>query len=91
MESESTLESLIDQAESVGITIRRAPAAEDASEHPGGAMVRLRGREILFLDPTASVEDRISVLGAALRGREEIKNSYLRPEIRELINGGPEE
>ncbi|MDY6913864.1 MAG: hypothetical protein SVT52_05355 [Planctomycetota bacterium] len=91
MESESTLNSLIDLAESVGITIRRAPAAEGSSDHPGGAMVRLRGREMLFLDPTASVEDQISVLGAALRGRDEIENSYLRPEIRELINGGTTE
>ncbi len=92
MDEYGQLRSLMDLAESVGITIRRAPAgsgspsgAGELGEHPGGALVRLRGKEILFLDPTASVVDRIAVVAAALAGKEEIENTYLPPEIRQLI------
>jgi len=86
MDPQVSLENLLELAEEMGITVRRIPAAAETSEHPGGALVRLRGEEILFLDPAASVPDQISVVAAALRGREEIENRFLPPEIRRLID-----
>jgi len=88
MEQASQLAALIDLAESLGITIRRTPAAGGAEGHPGGAIVQLMGREILFLDPTASVADQIDAVAGALRGREELAQRFLPPEIRALIDAG---
>ena len=78
---------MLDLIESLGITIRRAPAAGDDEDHPGGAMVRLKGREILFLDPTASLADQVSAAAASLRGRPELNDRFLPPEIRSAIEG----
>ncbi len=76
---------LVDLAEQLGIEVRPAPASE---AHPGGAMVRLRGREILFLDPAASTEEQIPVLVSALAGRAELQDRFLPPELRELLDAG---
>lgn len=86
MDVHTHLEALLDLAEEMGIVIRRAPAAGEAAEHPGGALVRLQGREILFLDPTASPSEQVAVAAAALHGRPELDNRFLRPEIRRLID-----
>jgi len=84
MDEYAQLRTLLDLAEAAGIAIRRAPADDD---HPGGAMVRLGGREILFLDPAASVADRIAVAAAALKGRPDIEGRFLPPKVRRLIDG----
>jgi hypothetical protein len=92
MDEYAKLRSLLDIVESFGIAIRRAPPRGDFAgigapdDHPGGALVRLRDQEILFLDPTASVADRIAVAAAALAGRREVEEMFLPPEIRELID-----
>ena len=86
MDPHVNLSRLLELAEEAGITVRRVPAAGDDAEHPGGAFVRLKGREMLLLDPTAAVCDQIVVVAAALRGRPEIENRYLTPEIRQLID-----
>jgi len=88
MEEQAKLNTLIDLAESLGIALRNAPAAAGSSEHPGGALVRLKAREILFLDPTASQADQIDAVAAALRGRAELASRFLPPEIRQLIDAG---
>jgi hypothetical protein len=74
---------LVDLAEDLGIEVRPAPASQ---AHPGGALVRLRGREILFLDPAASVEEQIPVLVSALAGRSELQDRFLPPDLRELLD-----
>ena len=88
MEQASQLAALIDLAESLGIAIRRTPAAGGSEGHPGGAIVKLMGKEILFLDPTASAADQIDAVAVALRGREELARRFLPPEIRDLIETG---
>ncbi len=90
MDEHAKLRALLDLAEGLGIEIRRAPSGvEQAGEgdRPGGALVRLRQREMLFLDPTASVADRIAVAAAALAGRKQLEQMYLPPEVRQLIEG----
>jgi hypothetical protein len=86
MDEHAQLRALLDLAESIGIEVRRAPPGEAPSgERPGGALVRLRDREILFLDPAASPADRIAVAAAALAGRSRLEDVFLPPEIRERI------
>ena len=92
MDEHAQLRYLLDLAETAGIVIRRAPAlpegevAAGRGGQPGGALVRLRGKEMLFLDPGASLADRIAVVAAALAGRSEIEDRFLPPEIRRRID-----
>ena len=84
MELNVQLASLLDLAESLDITVRRVVSSGGASEHPGGAMVNLKGREMLFIDPHAAVADQVELVASALQGRAELQDMFLRPEIREL-------
>ena len=86
MDDLSRLGALIDLAERLGIAIRRAPSAMESSEHPGGAWVRLRGKEMLFLNPVAPVKDQINVAVEALRRRQELADQFLPPELRDLLD-----
>lgn len=86
MEPPKLLAALIDLAQSLGMEVRRVPAGAETCASPGGALVRLRGRELLFLDPTASAADQISVVAEALAGRSELEDRFLPPEIRERID-----
>ena len=88
MDLHAKLRMLTELAESVGVDVRRAPRGCDPADHPGGALVQLRGRPVVFLDPTASLPDQISVLAEVLRQRREIQDRYLPPEIRETLEGG---
>jgi len=90
MDPDTHLRLLLDLVEEAGIVLRRAPSAGESPDHPGGALVRLKGKDILFLDPTAPVGDQIGVVAAALRGRTEVESRFLPPEIRELIDGHPD-
>ena len=85
MNPSEQLAALADLAESLGVEIRRAPAGE-GSGHPGGALVRLKGRDILFLDESASLPERIQVLAAALAGHEELASVFLPPVLREILD-----
>ena len=83
MDDHAKLRILLDLAESVGLTIRSAPPSDDGS---AGALVKLKGREILFLDTRSSPVDQVAVVAAALRGRDEVEAMYLQPEIRDTID-----
>lgn len=84
MDELSKLTALLELAEKVGIIVRQAPAS-DSSEHPGGALIRLGRREMLFLDPSAPTGDQLGAAAAALRGRPELEEMFLPPDIRELL------
>ena len=81
MEELTKLGKLLELAEQIGITIRRAPGAGLDSERPGGSLVRLRDSEMLFLDPTASTADQVAVVTNALRGRAELKDKFIPPGL----------
>lgn len=85
MDTYSQLSALLDLAEEIGLSVRLMPAAADGSDHPGGAMVRMKGKEVLFLDSQASVADRLAVVALALSGRKELEDRFLAPELREII------
>ena len=87
MDAEATIAYLIDLVQSLNIEVRPRPASGDSDDGPAGSMVRLRGQEILFLDPSAPPPDQVELLASVLRGRAEIENRYLPPEIRDAIDG----
>ena len=76
-------------AATLGIGLRRVPGAGQSGDHPGGALVRGRQEEMIFLDTTAAVEDQIDVVAAAIRGRPELQERFLPPELRELLEAQP--
>lgn len=86
MEAQEILAALIDLAEALEIEIRRAPPGTGSSGGPAGALVRLKGKEILFLDPLAAVADQIGVVAEALAGRQELEDRFLPPEIRDRLD-----
>lgn len=91
MDSASQLAALLDLAERMGIAVRRAPAsAMESAEHPGGAWVRLRGKEMLFLNPVAPTVDQISAVVEVLKDRPELAEQFLPPDLRALLEGPSE-
>jgi hypothetical protein len=86
MDSYQTIAELVELAAELGVEVRRAPAG-DPSTHPGGALVTLKGKEVLFLDPSAGVADQLAVLAKTLQGRPELEDRYLKPSLREAIEG----
>lgn len=85
MDAQAQLAALLELAGELGIAIRPAPAGMEWVDHPGGAMVRLKGSEVFFRNHDASAQDQIDALAAALATREELKDRYLPPELRELL------
>ncbi len=89
MEPVQQLAFLVDLAEAAGIVIRPAPPGSQGES--GGAFVRLRGQEILFLDLSATPADQIAVVVSAIRDRAELQDRFIPPEIRQLFDAdGPE-
>ena len=88
MDSYAQLEALLDLAEQAGVTVRQMAGMAE-SDHPGGALVRLKDVEVLFLDPAAPVADQLAVAARALRGREEMAGRFIPPELRDLIEANP--
>lgn len=86
MDELTQLDRLIELAEELGIEVRRTPAIFGSSEHPGGDLIKLKGKEILFLEPLATVSDQISVAATALAGRQELNDKFIEPEIRDIID-----
>lgn len=85
MDLHAQLAAMLDLAEELGLTVRAMPAVGDDAEQSAAALVRLKGREVLFLNAQAPVADRLDAVAAALAGREDLQNRFLPPELRERI------
>jgi len=83
MFAEDKLSSLVETAKSLGIEVRLVDTAGSGKD--GGALVRLKGREIIFLDVSAPIADRVETVARALAGRNELEQRYLPPEVRQAI------
>ncbi|MCK5114597.1 MAG: hypothetical protein KAR11_07540 [Phycisphaerae bacterium] len=77
---------LVDLAQELGVTMRSVPPFGDSNAHPGGSFVRLKGKEILFLDTSAPTGDQIGVVVTALKDHPELTDRFLPPDIRELLD-----
>lgn len=85
MDDDEKLAELLDLARSLGIEVRMTGEAGLSGEHPAGALVVLKGREILMMDPAAPVVERVELTARALSGRAEIENCFVKPAIRCLL------
>ena len=87
MDAEARLQELVECAQCAGLNVRHAPREPDAGGSPGGAVARVRGRTIVFLNPAASHDEQAAVVVEALRGCEELRDRYLPPRLREWMEG----
>ncbi len=81
METERLLEALLELTRSLGIDIRYV----DSCTERGGALVRLKGKEVLFLDTSADASDRLQAVARALSKRPELEDRFLLPEVRSAL------
>jgi hypothetical protein len=72
-------------AEQLGVEIRYEPMSGETVLSPGG-MCRIRGSPVIIVNVAASIEDKIQIVAKALR-RLDVSRIYLRPTIRELLEG----
>jgi hypoxanthine phosphoribosyltransferase len=81
VEADRLLDELLELARSLGIDVRHVESCQER----GGALVRLKGREVLFLDDSADSSERIEAVAGALAGRAELEGRFLMPEVRTAI------
>ena len=86
MDDMAKLSAMLDLAEELGLAVRPMPASAQGEDTSAGAVVRLRGKEVVFLDASAAAAEQIAVLASALRGRGELQQRFLPPEIRQLLD-----
>ncbi len=85
MNEATKLEWLLELAESLEIQVREVSSGPSGVEG-GGALVRLRGEDVLFLDREAGAGEQLAVVASALRERPELQDIYIPPALRELLS-----
>ena len=85
MTPDAMLSALLELAQGLNITVRTMPSGLDG-QHAGGSLVRLRGKEIIFLDGSADTADQVAALASALKDRPDLENRFLPPEVREALD-----
>jgi hypothetical protein len=85
MDDSAKLSCLLDLAQDLGVEVRKIPDSGSDSAHPGGSVIRLKGRSVIFLDPSAGLPDQLAVIASALASRAELQDRFLPPEVRQLL------
>ena len=85
MTPDEMLSTLLELAQSLNITVRTMPSGLDG-QHGGGSLVNLRGKEIIFLDGSADTAEQVAAIASALKGRPDLENRFLPPEVREAMD-----
>jgi hypothetical protein len=80
MDNKGLLAELLDLAEQIGIEVRQVYLGGE-----GGSLCRLRGKWVLFVDAGADMADQVASAAAALAGRQELNDRYIKPQVRELL------
>lgn len=89
MDDRTVLGHLEAVADKLGVEIRYEPMEGEASLSSGG-LCRIRGKQVIIINAKASPGDRIRTFVKALR-RLDMRQIYLRPGIRDLLEGETEE
>ena len=85
MDKNTLLSQLEELANSLGIEVRSEPIVKAGSFSPGG-LCQLKGEYLVILNSTATKEDKIETLAKAVN-RFDLTHVYLRPGLRELLEG----
>jgi hypothetical protein len=85
LDENTLLAQLEELARSLGIEVRSEPIIRAGSFSPGG-LCQLKGEYLVILNSTATREDKIETLAKAVT-RFDLTQVYLRPGLRELLDG----
>ena len=80
MNSYDLQEQLVELVSQLGISVRRADLGG-----AGGSLVRLRGKDVLFLDTSADPDDQLQRLAPEVARLPGLDNFYIIPELREFL------
>lgn len=85
MDAKTILGHLEAVAEQLGVEIRYEPMEDETALSPGG-LCRIRDKQVIIVNSRAPARDQVGTLVKALR-RLELNQIYLRPGIRDLLEG----
>jgi hypothetical protein len=89
LDENTLLGQLEELARSLAIEVRYEPLKREGPFSPGG-LCKLRGEYLLIIHSKASVTDKIEALARALK-RFDLSQLYLRPGLREFLDGFTEQ
>ena len=81
---EQLCEELKTLAERVGLRVREEALLREVGYHPRSGTCRVRGEEVLFVDRSLPVSERVAVLTEELRQRD-LRGLYVPPILRRLL------
>ena len=84
---EQLCEELKTLAERVGLRVREEALLREVGYHPRSGTCRVRGEEVLFVDRSLPVSERVAVLTEELRQRD-LRGLYVSPVLRRLLGAG---
>lgn len=84
---EDLCEELKTLAERLGLKVREEILLREVGYHPRSGMCRVHGEEVLFVDRSLPVSERITVLSDELK-RRDLQGVYLAPALRRLLDAG---
>lgn len=87
LEEQKRLEHLEEAAQALGIEIRYETFKGENSMATGG-LCRLKGNYLLILNSRSGLSDRINAIASAIN-RFDLSTTYLRPGLREFLEGLP--
>lgn len=82
--SEQLCEELKTLAERLGLKVREEILLREVGYHPRSGTCLVRGEEVLFVDRSLPVGDRVAVLVGELR-RRDLQDVYVSPALRRLL------
>ena len=87
---DALIDYLEELAEKFGIEIRYEIIKQDEDlSFVAGGFCLLKGEKVLIINPKATQKDRIRILVEAVK-HFDIEQIYIRPVLRELLDGTPE-
>ncbi|RMD84036.1 MAG: hypothetical protein D6815_05085 [Candidatus Dadabacteria bacterium] len=85
-EQQLLLDQLKDVAAAIGVEVREERLARGLGYTVRSGPCRINGREVLFLDSTAPIDERINVIVEFLSERD-LDGIWLEPRLRRLLKG----
>ncbi len=86
-QEQKRLEQLEEAAQSLGIEIRYEAFKGENSMATGG-LCRLKGNYLLILNSRSGLSERVNAVASAI-SRFDLSGTYLKPELREFLEGLP--
>ena len=83
-QNEKRLGQLEELAESLGIEVRFEKLKKESAFFPGG-LCKVKGEDIIIINSTAPIDDKIEIMGKALSSFD-FSNIYVLPALRELLD-----